>query len=100
MVGVSPRGAVPLRCNASGGRRSTGRGWLEVTHRWEANHTSMDDDAERIALCSEVVDRWIANGLGDVEAMLAIALITEPGARSFNEVAKAIRSRLEAGSLH
>jgi len=36
----------------------------------------MSDDADRIALCSEVVDRWIANGLGDVEAMLAIALIT------------------------
>jgi hypothetical protein len=32
--------------------------------------------------------------------MLAIALITEPGARSFNEVAQAIRSRLEAGYLH
>ncbi|HTJ58274.1 MAG TPA: hypothetical protein VL418_11995 [Devosiaceae bacterium] len=57
-------------------------------------------DAERIALCSEVVDRWIANGLNDVEAMLAIALITEPGTRSFNEVARAIRSRLEAGCLH
>jgi len=35
-----------------------------------------------------------------VEAMLAIALITEPGARSFNEVARAIRSRLEAGAVH
>jgi hypothetical protein len=71
-----------------------------VTHRWEANETSINDDADRIALCSEVVDRWIANGLGDVEAMLAIALITEPGARSFNEVARVIRLRLEAGSLH
>jgi hypothetical protein len=71
-----------------------------VTRIWEANETSTSSDAERIALCSEVVDRWIANGLGDVEAMLAIALITEPGARSFNEVAQAIRSRLEAGYLH
>jgi hypothetical protein len=71
-----------------------------VTHRWEASETSASDDADRIALCSEVVDRWIANGLGDVEAMLAIALITEPGARSFNEIAKVIRLRLEAGSLH
>jgi hypothetical protein len=76
------------------------RGWVEVTHNWEANETSMSSDAERIALCSEVVDKWIANGLGDVEAMLAIALITEPGARSFNEVARAIRSRLEAGAVH
>lgn len=71
-----------------------------MTHRWEADETSISDDAERIALCSEVVDRWIANGLGDVEAMLAIALITEPGARSFNEIARVIRLRLEAGSLH
>jgi hypothetical protein len=71
-----------------------------VTRSWEAEETSTNSDAERIALCSEVVDRWIAHGLGDVEAMLAIALITEPGARSFNEVAQAIRSRLEAGYLH
>jgi len=71
-----------------------------VTHNWEANEVSANSDAERIALCSEVVDKWIANGLADVEAMLAIALITEPGARSFNEVARAIRSRLEAGAVH
>lgn len=71
-----------------------------MAHGWDANETPMGGDAERIALCSEVVDRWIANGLGDVEAMLAIALITEPGARSFNEVARVIRLRLEAGSLH
>jgi len=71
-----------------------------VTHSWEANESLASTDAERIALCSEVVDRWIANGLNDVEAMLAIALITEPGTRSFNEVARAIRSRLEAGCLH
>jgi hypothetical protein len=58
------------------------------------------DDAERLALCSEVVDRWIAHGLGDMEAMLAIALITEPGARSLNEVARVIRSRFEAGAVH
>ena len=58
----------------------------------------MSSDAERLALCSEVVDRWITERMGDVEAMLAIALITEPGARSFTEVARAIRMRLEAGS--
>jgi hypothetical protein len=71
-----------------------------VTQGWEPNETPASSDAERIALCSEVVDRWIANGLGDVEAMLAIALITEPGTRNFNEVARAIRSRLGAGSVH
>ena len=67
---------------------------------WQANETPVGMDADRIALCSEVVDRWIARDLGDVEAMLAIALITEPGARSFNEVARVIRSRLEAGAAH
>ena len=56
------------------------------------------NEAERLALCSEVVDKWIVNKLGDVEAMLAIALITEPGARSFTEVARVIRGRLEAGA--
>jgi hypothetical protein len=71
-----------------------------VTRSWQANETSVGKDADRIALCSEVVDRWIAQDLGDVEAMLAIALITEPGSRSFNEVAQAIRSRLEVGAAH
>ncbi len=57
------------------------RGWVEVTRSWQVNGTSIGADADRIALCSEVVDRWIARDLGDVEAMLAIALITEPGAQ-------------------
>ena len=76
------------------------RGWVEVTRSWQVEKTSMGKDADRIALCSEVVDRWIAQDLGDVEAMLAIALITEPGARTFSEVAQVIRSRLEAGAAH
>lgn len=65
---------------------------------WETEDMTASNEAERLALCSEVVDKWIVNGLGDVEAMLAIALITEPGARSFTEVARVIRGRLEAGA--
>jgi hypothetical protein len=65
---------------------------------WDADEMTSSNESERLALCSEVVDKWIANKLGDVEAMLAIALITEPGARSFTEVAQAIRGRLEAGA--
>jgi hypothetical protein len=67
---------------------------------WEAEETIASNEAQKLALCSEVVDKWIANGLDDVEAMLAIALITEPGARSLTEVARAIRGRLEAGASH
>jgi len=69
-----------------------------VKTSWEVEEMTASNEAERLALCSEVVDKWIVNKLGDVEAMLAIALITEPGARSFTEVARVIRGRLEAGA--
>jgi hypothetical protein len=69
-----------------------------VTSGLDLEEMTMGTDAERLALCSEVVDKWITERMGDVEAMLAIALITEPGARSFTEVERAIRMRLEAGA--
>ncbi len=75
-------------------------GMGDVKISWEAEGVTVSNEAEKLALCSEVVDKWIVNRLGDVEAMLAIALITEPGARSFTEVAQVIRARLEAGAPH
>ena len=56
-------------------------------------------DEERLALCAEVVVKWAEQELGDVEAMLAIALIITPGERSLSEVSGVIRSRLAAGAL-
>ena len=59
----------------------------------------MSYDEERLALCAEVVVKWAEQDLGDVEAMLAIALIVTPGERSLSEVSGVIRSRLAAGAL-
>jgi len=58
------------------------------------------DENERLALCSDVVSHWASGKLADIEAILAIALITEPGERDHGDVAEMIKARLDKGMLN